>query len=527
MRQALHIFAKDARHFWMEISISLVVTALFAWLYPNMWIPRINRGGGMNLQTLATIAMGLVLASWWILITRVVQEENLVGDQQWWITKPYEWPQLLGAKALFVLAFVAAPLICAQGAMVVEAGFRPWHYLPGMGFDLLLIAGVVVLPLLAMAAVTSSFGRMTLLAFGVLLALVAYIALMAFTQTNRFSAPIAHHAPAVLTLLLAGGAMVVQYARRRVWRARLVLMALLLIPFGLGFVFAAPSLIAGAYPGEGRLPLRIDVDPSRAMTAVPSWLPGREKMVELMVPITTSGLTTEDVVNLEGEQVTVQSADGRQWSSVWETMFGAHLRPNSTDTTVDLEISRDFLEQAKAQPVELRVRFAATELKKAGEAEVAMAAHDFGVPEFGVCAPVPDFAQPAFTGITCRAPLRQPMLTYITVRWSDGPCTASGTGSPDGVSGAGWVGSPSSDPAEFSLASVWSSPIGLSNSIIDYVGSGKPRRDPRRFLCPGTPMTVTRYAVVRRTQYSMTLTGVHIPAWQTPVEGGTAYTVGD
>ncbi len=182
MRQALHIFAKDARHFWMEISISLVVTALFAWLYPNMWIPRINRGGGMNLQTLATIAMGLVLASWWILITRVVQEENLVGDQQWWITKPYEWPQLLGAKALFVLAFVAAPLICAQGAMVVEAGFRPWHYLPGMGFDLLLIAGVVVLPLLAMAAVTSSFGRMTLLAFGVLLALVAYIALMAFTR---------------------------------------------------------------------------------------------------------------------------------------------------------------------------------------------------------------------------------------------------------------------------------------------------------------------------------------------------------
>jgi hypothetical protein len=37
MKQALHIFGKDVRLYWIEILGTLGVTALFAWIYPMGW----------------------------------------------------------------------------------------------------------------------------------------------------------------------------------------------------------------------------------------------------------------------------------------------------------------------------------------------------------------------------------------------------------------------------------------------------------------------------------------------------------
>ena len=148
MKQALHIFAKDARHFWPEITVSLVITAVFAWTYRYTWmadmvpgIPKLQ-----YLQKLAEIVAGLVPVSWWILITRAVHAESLVGDRQWWITKPYEWPQLLGSKLLFLAAFVLLPFCVAQCVLLEVAGFHWFEYMPGLGFSLVLVLGILVGP---------------------------------------------------------------------------------------------------------------------------------------------------------------------------------------------------------------------------------------------------------------------------------------------------------------------------------------------------------------------------------------------
>lgn len=43
------------------------------------------------------------LILFWVFLTlRVVHGETLVGDRQWWVTKPYEWWKLLLAKELFL-----------------------------------------------------------------------------------------------------------------------------------------------------------------------------------------------------------------------------------------------------------------------------------------------------------------------------------------------------------------------------------------------------------------------------------------
>jgi energy-coupling factor transporter ATP-binding protein EcfA2 len=56
------------------------------------------------------ILPGLVPIAWCVLIARGVQAENLVGDRQFWVTRPYDWYKLLAAKVLFVIVFVNLPL---------------------------------------------------------------------------------------------------------------------------------------------------------------------------------------------------------------------------------------------------------------------------------------------------------------------------------------------------------------------------------------------------------------------------------
>ena len=93
MSQVLHIFRKDTRRFWPEIVFSLA----------RLWLPwcgSIRCGGHMlpspmadgsdhsNIAALGTVVAGLVAASWALLISRVIHAESLVGDRQFWITRP-------------------------------------------------------------------------------------------------------------------------------------------------------------------------------------------------------------------------------------------------------------------------------------------------------------------------------------------------------------------------------------------------------------------------------------------------------
>jgi hypothetical protein len=120
MKQTLHILAKDIRHLWGEILLSVATMVAFAWVYPRQWSnasvgwERFSPGFGRQGQILAWLLMLLVPLSWWLLIARLVHEERMAGDRQFWITRPYEWKKLLAAKGLFVLIFLYFPLIAAQ-----------------------------------------------------------------------------------------------------------------------------------------------------------------------------------------------------------------------------------------------------------------------------------------------------------------------------------------------------------------------------------------------------------------------------
>jgi hypothetical protein len=142
MGQVGHIFRKDVRRHWREIAVSLAVLAAFAWKESRRWTGEPADLSPFLLALLTT----LVPISWSFLIVRVVQDECLVGDRQFWITRPYEWKKLLAAKLLFVLVFVNIPLLALDIVLLLNSGFMPSSYLAGLLWLQLLWTLYLILP---------------------------------------------------------------------------------------------------------------------------------------------------------------------------------------------------------------------------------------------------------------------------------------------------------------------------------------------------------------------------------------------
>jgi hypothetical protein len=135
MRQALHIFRKDVRYLWREICLVLALMAIFAWMNP-WWMAL------------------LLLASTSYLIARLIHAETIPGDRQFWITRPYRWQSLLGAKLLFMLTFVNLPIFLAQFGIVTAGGFPLSSILAGLFWSQVLLIFTLSLPVAALAAMT-------------------------------------------------------------------------------------------------------------------------------------------------------------------------------------------------------------------------------------------------------------------------------------------------------------------------------------------------------------------------------------
>jgi len=156
MKQVLDIFRKDVRRHWLEIIVSLLLLSSFAWKMPMLWT-QVPRYGETPLARWLFALLGLSLCfSWWFLIVRVIQGESLVGDRQFWLTRPYQRRWLMAAKALFIIAFVNVPVLIFDVALLARVGFSPWHYLPGLLQGQLLLTAFLVVPIATFSVITET-----------------------------------------------------------------------------------------------------------------------------------------------------------------------------------------------------------------------------------------------------------------------------------------------------------------------------------------------------------------------------------
>jgi len=517
MKQILHIFAKDFRRFWPEILISLGLVGAFVWIFPSTWLSRNTLyavAGGPFLPSLlgagflAALLPALIPLSWWLLIARVIHAETLVGDRQFWVTRPYEWKKLLGAKALFLAVFLYLPLLIAQCLLLVRAGFHPLSFVPGLLFNLLLITSVIVLPLLAITTVTATFAGVTLTLLAGLVCFIGYVA-VALHFSDDAAIPYSDHVSMPLAIFFCGTVVVLQYAARRVWLSRLLLFALPVLLVLSGMAVSESTVTGRDYPRgssgqEAPVQLTLLRDTAHPATAYLI----RPKQVQVSIPLQVSGVAEGYALISGPVKLTVDAANGSHWTSPWQASNNQQYLPDTSESWMTLQVSRAFFDQVRSTPVTLHFTVALTRVQAGNVTSIPLPTQDFSVPDFGNCSPQADFFHSQFFGIACRFALHQPRLTYISAHWADSPCSASQPDLNTGVQGDAWIGSLENGPAEFGIAPIRSQSIVLSNGT-KVEGS----KSESRHLCPGTPVTFTQYNFVGRTQYDFTIPDFRLPTY--------------
>jgi hypothetical protein len=158
MRQILHVFRKDVRRHWPEAAVSIALLLVHGWNEVHLWYNEEPLGiwGLFGFRFLSGLLIALVPIAWAFMFVRVIHAEPLVGDRQFWVTRPYEWKKLLAAKLLYALVFINIPMLVLQVYLLAKVGFNPLTYAFGLVWMHGLIALFFLLPVAAVAVVTSS-----------------------------------------------------------------------------------------------------------------------------------------------------------------------------------------------------------------------------------------------------------------------------------------------------------------------------------------------------------------------------------
>jgi hypothetical protein len=525
MKQILAIFKKDARHLWPEILASLAMLAALAYFYPDQW--RNARGyeahsfspGGLfshSRDFLSGCLIVLVPLSWFVLISRLVHVERLVGNTQFWVTRPYQWAKLLAAKALFIGVFLYVPFLIAQCALLAEAGFNPLTYIPGLFLNFIFATFILVLPLGAFSSLTSSFGKVILL----LLALIFYIAAAAwiysqlpFEFTSGPSGPIADLLSFISLICGFSAVVFVQYAIRRTRLAWMLLAALCVLLTALAFVNPDRWLMARHFPVQSaNASGEVEFNYAGTATHEPSVVEAEEKgVLDISVPVSAGGFNGGIAIQPVALKASLDAPGGAHWESPWQSVYAGYLAANRTDFTPDFKMRRADYDRFRSTAVTLSLILAVNKAKPIGTIQMQLQPHDFSVPRVGICLPQNPqyFSDPGtITGLNCRSAMRAPQLTYVTVHWSDDDCPDAPS-SANSIAGDGWVGSLDTSPADFGITSVWLHPLFLSNATGEF-HPGEPLKV--RHLCPGSQLAFTTYESIGSAQVNMTIENFRLPA---------------
>ncbi|MGA1982114.1 MAG: hypothetical protein ABSG84_06550 [Acidobacteriaceae bacterium] len=499
MSQILNIFRKDTRRFWPEILLSVVIAFAFACAFPNRWRIFPEQSVSNRMQIIV-VALGFLMeAGWWLLIARVVHAETLVGDRQFWITRPYEWKKLLAAKVLFAAVWIGVPFLLVQSLILVEAGYSPCGYAPVLLLNLFLMSTVFLLPLFSVATVTQNFARLTLTLLACLVLFVGYVFVtnglpQSYTPANPYPNRL------LVPLLFCGCvlAIALEYATRRVWVSRTLLIVLPLLLALTEATNHRQSLVDRAYPqpsAGSAAPVSIAAIPSKDRPVEARTYNGRDF---IDFPIRYSGVAEGYAIVTEDLKFTLTAADGSQWTSPWQQTHD-HIGPRGHGSELSLQISPALYDRFKSGPVTVNITFAINRYQADSVATMPFPTRDQAVPGIGICS-----ADGFMDGLLCRS-TRDPRLTYVAVLWSKAPCSGPPAASAATKPGDGWY---EPEDRNFGLTSVWVSRLFLSGAFEDDGGD----RYARWQVCPGSPLTVTQYHLVDRTQTSFTLTNFALPA---------------
>lgn len=529
MNQILHIFQKDTRKHWLEILISLALLILYARHESPLWPEPPTASYLHSGLIFFSLASGLITPAlvlfWGFLILRVVQDETLVGDRQWWVTKPYLWWKLLLAKLLFVVVFISFPLLVAQLFLLHHAAFPILTSLWGVLRMQFQVPLLVILISLLLACLTRNLGQ-ALLAIGLVLLYVIFSLSITSAISSRTMQETSKFWDNVQLFLLIAPVIVVpiwQFARRKTWASRGTLISSIAASTLLSFI--PGNSIDRSYPlvTESAAPARLSISTaSQKNSPVP--ITGTTQFI-LNLPLDVFGIDQNTFVELDGVNVSADSAKDSRWNSGWQAQY-SYWWPEIKTQTLSYRLKQQEYEQTKSKLLNLHVQLLLSEYKSATDHAVQVLPAVFHDPYLGICRVMPAYS----AGLECLRPLRAP--SYVA-RFDE---AASSCLSPEdrtqnvppGWGSAFATGALTEDTASSAaLNPVVRYQMYFSfDSLRRSTDENLPRKYEFVTLCPGTEIQIMRPRLQRKVRVQLDLPQRRLEEFAEAVpetSGGTSY----
>jgi hypothetical protein len=351
MRQTLHILKKDARCLRYEIGLILVISGVFA---------------AMHVRA----AHGLTNDSWWaelalvvtaaFLIGRLVLAEAIPGDRQFWITRPYRWSSLLGAKLLFIVTFVNLPIFLAHLFILLIDGFPLVSSLPGLLWSQVLLFSFVALPFAALATLNSGMAPFIFSQLIVLAAGFSIWELLVPTSTVRLGGVewVRDSIALVALAAIATLVLLIQYKRRRTLFSRWFAVG--------GIVLGAVVFVALPWPAAFAVQSRFSKQPSLGSSIQIGfsqtseerfWLPQMTPKVALHLPISVQGIPDGTELQADALSISLRSSDGRTTQLSAQdcgNLTRGSISPSAVTISAVCSVDSSFFHAKRGQPVTLR-----------------------------------------------------------------------------------------------------------------------------------------------------------------------------
>jgi hypothetical protein len=519
MKEALHILKKDLRRHCPEIVIALVLLGYYARVAPfgpgyvsgDRYFPMLS-------VALQMIRPGVVL--FWIFLTiRVVQGESLVGDRQWWVTKPYEWWKLLLAKELFLVLVISLPLFGAQLFLLHHAGFPIFPHIGGVLNMQLGLAMALFLPSLALGCLTKNLAHSLLFLVIVIITVTSLAWLFSLVPSSAMSS--AADGSETLEFLLLFAAIVAaigwQYARRKTWMSRGILSSGVAALTLIGVATPYATFVERKYPlvESNQAPAQIAARPvprSKEQTSnsagVQAWdLRSAPRFIYLSIPLKISGVAPKTVVVLQGLKAAIETAQGVRidpgWSAAWTDMWAG----DGEQLDVTYQMKRQDFEKVKTEPATLHLEVALTEYQGTEEKDLVLQKGEFSVPELGICS----LSAGIFAQFSCRRPLRAPglMATFDPAMSVQVPAEDADQKPEDRVTHA-WLPPSSSDGPEPGLSPVAEYSINFERRRWFSYQTPSGSKFRRVYLYPGAVVKIAKPAEKRRARVKVEMTDVRL-----------------
>jgi hypothetical protein len=211
----------------------------------------------------------------------------------------------------------------------------------------------------------------------------------------------------VQTLLLTSAIIVAtlfQFARRKIWSSRALIMGTFSIVLLIGYFTPYAKYVERAYPLVSNPPARISLRlPNESIGSRTPF--DFSDDISLPIPLKVSGVAKNSVVLVDGVTLALKTSGGTEWSRGW---FNQWLQIWSEDERESLsyQMKRKDYEKLKGSTVQVQIQLALWEYREADVTEVVATGSPFRDPRLGLCR----LGTFRTSSLECLKPIRGPGL---------------------------------------------------------------------------------------------------------------------